>query len=143
MPIFATIDDMQDGRFPIRDLIELTDDAGAGTIDLVSLNRALDLADNEINGYVAAKYRRVDAGTPVPPLLIDIACDIARYRLFRHGSPTEQVKAHYERAVAQLKDIARGTIKLDLGEETLTERDGQILVESSERLFTRDSMRDL
>lgn len=143
MPIFASTADMQDGRFPQRDLIQLTDDAGTGAIDLGNLERALNQADNEINGYVAAKYKRVDAGSPVPALLTDLACHIARYRLFRHGSPTDQVQKNYDQAVAQLRDIARGTIKLDLGEEVLIERDGQILVESADRLFTRDSMRDL
>lgn len=57
MPIFATSADMQDGRFPTRDLIELTDDAGAGVIDIANLNRALVQADNEINGYLLCQDR--------------------------------------------------------------------------------------
>lgn len=139
MSIYATLADIR-AAIPERALIQLTDDDATGAIDAALVEKALDMADNEINGYVAAYYRRADAAAPVPKLLTDLACDIAHYRLFRHGSPTERVQKLYDAAVAKLRDIARGIIKLDLGEETLPEREGQILVESADRLFTRDKM---
>lgn len=142
MSIYATIADLR-AVIAERDLIQLTDDAATGTVDATWVAKALDQADNEINGYVAAYYRRADAAAPVPGLLTDLACDIAHYRLFRHGSPTERVQKLYDAAISRLRDIAKGTIKLDLGEETLPERGGQILVESADRTFTRDTMRGL
>ena len=142
MPIFATIADMQ-ARIAQHDLVQLTDDDATGEMDAARVEQALVQADNEINGYVAAYYKRVDASLPVPPLLTDLACDLAHYHLFRHGSPTERVQKRYEAAVAKLRDIARGIVKIDQGEKTFEERPAQILVDSSERLFTRNSMRDL
>ena len=86
-------------------------------------------------------YKRIDATAPIPALLVPIACAIIYYRLWKNSSPTDQVKADYDDAIARLKDIATGKITLDQGEEKLPERDGQILVESSERLFTRNALR--
>lgn len=139
MPSYATIADMQK-RITANDLIDLTDDERTGARNDTRITDALVQADNEIDGYVGAFYRRLDATSPVPPLLTDIACDIAHYRLFRFSTPTERVAELYKQAVAKLRDIARGILKLDQGEEQLPERDGQILVASSDRLFTRDSM---
>lgn len=139
MPSYATIADMQE-RIAAGDLIELTDDERTGARNDARIISALTQAENEIDGYVGAYYRRIDASSPVPPLLTDLACDIAHYRLFRFSTPTERVAELYKQAVARLRDIARGVLKLDRGEEQLGERDGQVLVESSQRLFTRDSM---
>ena len=77
----------------------------------------------------------------MPALLTDIAVDIARYRMVRHGSPTEHVANLYKTAIAKLRDIAAGKLKLDLGVEQLPERDGLVLVQSSDRLFNRDSLK--
>lgn len=137
---YATIADMQ-ARFAQAELVQLTDDERTGAIVTTRVQTALDQADSVIDGYVAAYYRRADAASPIPPLLTDIACDIARYRLFRHGSPTEHVKNVHDERMRQLRDIASGKLKLDLGEETLQPRDGQILVDSADRHFTRDSMK--
>jgi phage gp36-like protein len=137
--IYATIADLR-ARVAEDELIQLTDDARTGSIDVAAVTRALDQAANIIDGYVAATYKRIDATVPVPPLLIDIACDIARYRLYRHGSPTEHADNNYKTALSQLKQIQAGTIKLDLGEEVLVSRDDMIIVQSSERMMTRDQL---
>lgn len=142
MPSYATIDDML-AAFPEQDLIELTDDEEAGTVNEARMLDALVKADAIVDGYVATFYKRADAVLPIPVALVDCACAIAMFKLFRHGSPTEKVEKAHDAAIARLKDIARGTFKLDQGEETIPERDGQILVESSDRLFSRDSMKGL
>lgn len=139
---YATLADLR-ARMSEDDIIQLTDDARTGAIDQDRVATALAQADAEIDGYVGAYYRRVDAAAPVPPLLLNIACDIAHYRLFRSTPPTDLAKDLYKEAVAKLRDIARGIIKLDQGEEQLAPRDGQLLVSSSERLFSRDSMAGL
>ncbi len=101
---------------------------------------AIDQAGTAIDAHVSAYYKRIDAALPVPPILTDIACDIARYRLFRQGVPPEHIKTLFDSAMRQLRDIAAGKLKLDLGEETFEARPGMILVESQERHFTRKSM---
>lgn len=140
MSSYATIADMR-SRIPEDRLIQLTDDAGTGAADEGVLTRAIEQADNEIDGYVSAYYKRTDAVLPVPPLLTDIAVRVAYYRLFRHGSPTEQVEKDYDRAVSQLRDISKGVIKIDRGEETVPARDGMILVEGPERVASNADLR--
>jgi len=139
VPSYATIANMSD-RIAASDLIELTDDERLGTVNEPRVLTAIASADAEIDGYVGRYYRRLDAVTPIPPLLVELACDIAHYRLFRFSNPTERVDTLYKNAIAKLRDIAKGVITLDQGEEQLPERDGQILVSSSERLFSRGNM---
>ena len=50
--------------------------------------------------------------TIVPALLVRMACDLARYRLFG-DRVTEQVRQLYTDAVRDLKAIAGGAIKID------------------------------
>jgi phage gp36-like protein len=136
VPSYATIADMQ-ARFPEAELIQLTDDERSGALNQGRVTRALEQADNEVDGYVSRYYKRLDAALPVPGLLTDLACDIGRYYLFRNGSPTEQVQKRYDQAIAKLRDIAKGIIKLDQGEETLPEREGLILIDGGEPVASR------
>ena len=142
MASYANLTDLQ-SRYPERRLIELTDnnETPTGAIDQAIIAREAEDADALIDGYVGRYYKRIDATAPIPALLVPIACAIIYYRLWKNSSPTDQVKADYDDAIGRLKDIATGKITLDQGEEKLPERDGQILVESSERLFTRDALR--
>ncbi len=137
--VYATIADMT-ARFDAAELVQLTDDAGTGEIDDARVQLAIDQAGTAIDAHVSAYYKRIDAALPVPAILTDIACDIARYRLFRQGVPPEHIKTLFDSAMRQLRDIAAGKLKLDLGEETFEARPGMILVESQERHFTRKSM---
>ncbi len=140
--VYATTSDMT-ARFDAAELVQLTDDAGNGTIDMARVQLALDQAAATIDGHVSAYYKRIDATDPVPAILIDIACDIARFRLFRQGVPPEHIKTLHDSAMRTLREIASGKVKLDLGEESFEPRDGMILVESQERHFTRDSMKGM
>lgn len=142
MASYANLTDLQ-SRYPERRLIELTDnsDNPTGAIDTAIIAREAQYADALIDGYVGRYYKRIDATAPIPALLVELACIIIYYRLWKNSSPTDQVKADHADAIAQLKDIATGKITLDQGEEKLPERDGQILVSSSERLFGRDALR--
>lgn len=141
MASYATVADMR-ARFPEQRLIELTDEAATGAIVEAAIVRKLEDADALIDGYVGRYYNRLDAASPVPPALTAIACTIAYYNLWGDMMPPEKAKTDYESAIARLRDIASGKFKLDQGEEKLPERDGQILVQSSERLFSRDSLRN-
>ena len=106
---YATLQDLVD-RFGYEQLAQLSDrDAGA-VIDETVVGRALADADAEIDGYLTALYALPLAS--VPALLVRMACDIARYRLFG-DRVTEQVRQLYTDAVRDLKAIASGTIKID------------------------------
>ncbi len=106
---YATLQDLVD-RFGYEQLAQLSDrDAGA-VIDETVIGRALADADAEIDGYLTALYALPLAS--VPALLVRMACDLARYRLFG-DRVTEQVRQLYTDAVRDLKAIASGAIKID------------------------------
>ncbi len=140
MPSYATTSDML-ARFDEAELIQLTDDEATGSLNVARLTRSLDQADNLIDASVGAFYKRIDASLPVPPLLTDLACEIAHFKLYRRANAPEGVAKAYDKAVQTLRDLAKGVMKLDQGEEAYAERDGQVLVQSSERLLSRESMK--
>jgi phage gp36-like protein len=107
---YATQADLED-RFGADELTQLTDRVGAGVPDASIVARALADADAEINGYLASRYALPLA--TVPPVLVRIACDIARYRLWEDRA-SEEVRRRYEDARRMLESIAKGQVSLGL-----------------------------
>lgn len=105
---YATQSDMTD-RFGAVELAQLTDRVNGTVVDTTVLGRALTDADAEIDGYVATRYALPLASTPV--VVLRLACDIARYRLYDDAAPN-QVRQRYEDAVSLLKKIASGDVQL-------------------------------
>lgn len=139
MPIFATVAALT-AKVGLERLIELTDDARAGVVHVGLAEKALTEADNIINGYIAAHYQRADAALPIPPLLEQLAVDIAYFRLYRFEKAPEHISEAYKDACAMLKQIANGLVKLDGGAENLPVRDGAILFQSDQPIFGRENM---
>lgn len=105
---YATQQNMID-RFGEQELIELTDHANAGSINVTVLGQALADADAEINAYLVSRYTLPLAS--VPPVLVKFAADVARYQLYDTRA-TEQVKARYDDAIKFLKLLASGAVSL-------------------------------
>lgn len=91
------------------ELIQLTDQAGAGLVDEAVLNLALAKTDAEIDGYLVGRYALPLA--TVPANLVLFACDMARYRLYKDAAP-EEVRNRYRDAVRYLEKVAAGQIGL-------------------------------
>src|SRR5271165_430580 len=108
---YATAQDLID-RFGETELVQLTDrsDPPAYAIDQAVASSALATASAEMDGYICVKYALPLSA--VSPVLVDLACDIARFRLYSVRA-TEEVQKRYDAALARLKEIARGTFKLD------------------------------
>ncbi len=138
MPIvYATLADMQ-ATFQASDLVQLSDWDGTGDLDQARIERAIAKAGTKIDGYVAAKYGD-RTGLPVPPMLTELACDIAFYNLHRAGVPDE-VKDRHKAAIDTLRDIATGKIKFDEGVVTAAPaRPGAIHFKGRKR-FSRDEL---
>lgn len=117
-------------RFGDRELIELTDRAHSGAIDGAVLERAIADADALVNSYLTPRYR-----LPLAPALIEqsslgaVASDLARYHLY-DGAATEEVEKRYERAVAWLKDLARGQASLGGDDRAVATPEGRAVVRS-------------
>lgn len=109
-------------------LIQLTDDADAGTVDADVVTRAIADADAEIDSYCGSRY---DVPfTTVPAIIRKTSVDIAIYNLYarRKGPPDDRQK-RYDNAVRFLRDVSRGLVSLgadapstddDSGPETTT-----------------------
>ncbi len=95
------------------ELIELTDDTGAGAVDTSAAARAIADADAEIDGYCGARY--TVPFSPAPAMIRKLSVDIAVYNLFSRRSnlklPEERQK-RYDNAVRFFRDLAKGLISL-------------------------------
>jgi phage gp36-like protein len=95
-------------------LIELTDDAGAGTVDESVVTRAIADADALIDSYCGKRYT-VPFST-VPAIVRKMSVDIAIYNLYARPVHMDETPAsrrdRYRDAVDILKAIARGDISL-------------------------------
>lgn len=137
MPLFADLAAMQ-ARFEEADLVQLTDSANAGVIDAAVIDAKLASADALIISYIAARHRDTSS-LGGHSLLTDIACDYAFSLLWR-SDPPEWVTSRRKEALARLKDIQSGVIKLDQGEGEVAARPGQILITSDPQRFSRDKL---
>lgn len=141
---YATKQDLID-RFGETELRQLTDRTNrpASTIDDTVVDRALTDAAALINGYLAKVYSLPLASTPA--VLTRVAADVARYLL--HGKAAETggpVARAYDQAVAWLRDVARGTVQLEVGgTPAAATGGGQVRTTGPDRTFTRDSLRGL
>ena len=125
-------------RYSETELVQLTDDAGAGVVDEDRVNRALAGAASIADGYIASKYQLpID---PVPDFIVDAVCAIARFRLYRE-TPPEGVKDAHNMAIKSLKDVASGSLKIDSGTEEQVIRPGAVLIEGADRIFSRDKLK--
>ena len=124
-------------RFGEQELIQLTDRASTGVIVTSVAERAIADATAEIDGYLRAGGYTVPL-SPAPELLERIAADIARFHLY-DDQATEEVRKRYEDQVALLRRIASGDVRLGVGEG---DGAGSAEVAASERVFTRDGLRD-
>jgi phage gp36-like protein len=117
---YAVQQDLVD-RFGQAELAELTDRTNGTTIDTAVLGKALQDADDEINGYLAVRYT-VPLASP-PLILKRLACDIARYFLYEDRA-TEIVTQRYKDAVAYLKDVGAG--KVSIGVDAANQEPAQV-----------------
>lgn len=111
---YCTLSDIL-GVIPERELIQLTDDAIPPlSVNQAVVNQAVAAADALINGYIGERYPLPFA--EVPELLPGLALDLTVYRLYlrrKKGEPPETIKAAYDNALKQLRDVQAG--KLSLG----------------------------
>jgi phage gp36-like protein len=106
---YAVQQDLVD-RFGAVELTQLTDRINGTVIDATVVGRALLDADAEIDGYLSSRYSLPLA--TVPAVLVRIASDIARYRLWADRA-SEAVRKRYEDSVRDLKSISNGSVVID------------------------------
>lgn len=129
--IYATQDDLI-ARFGETELVQLTDRASDGVVDVAYLDVSITEAQAEVDSYIGAIYDLPLLTVPVS--LVTATCNIARYRLYNQQA-TEEVKIRYEDTIRWLRDVARGLASLGLP-STQAPESQSIVVQSRSQIFT-------
>ncbi|MDR0498390.1 MAG: DUF1320 domain-containing protein [Holophagales bacterium] len=106
------------------------------------VKRALDDATAEVNSYLQGRF--VLPLPFIPPVLTQVAADIAIYRLLvlRPDQTVEDARKRYEDARKRLTEIRKGELDLGLPLSKSPAIVGQVQITSATRLFDRRSLRD-
>lgn len=128
------------------DALFVADRDGDGMADTAAVARALEGAQDEIDSYIAVRYR-----LPLPQparILRQYAVDIALYRLALSADVlSEEHRRRYDDTIAALKRIAKGEAALVMPADHDAEEDGQgprpIVAGGPERIFSREKMKGL
>jgi phage gp36-like protein len=121
---------------PESKLIELTDDAGSGSVDTDIVNAAISKAADLIDGYLGQIVTLPLTTTPAP--LKGLNEDLAVCELWHryHASMPKQWESRCERAHGMLLDLAAGKISLYPNPEADGEGPGSFQTETRDKQFT-------
>lgn len=136
---YATLDHLKD-RYTELLLLDLTDrgDVPTGEVDADVVERQLINTDAAIDGYLASKYRL--PLTEVPPMIRDLAEQIAIYKLHPYDPPAK-IKDDYDAAMRQLREIANGTVRLPIaGIEPTGRSDDGVRTSDRPRPFSNENL---
>lgn len=138
---YATLADLT-VQFGDHEVIAITDLNRDGIPDQPLVDSALQRASDTMDAYLAARYAL--PLTSIPRQLVDVCCDIARFKLCgAEVTETEVVRLRYKDALKTLGLIRDG--KLDIGltvaGQTVTDI-ASVRVVGGGRLFNSSSLSD-
>lgn len=138
---YATIDDLVE-RYGADEIAQRTDRIGGQIVDVRVVDLALADAASEIDSSIAGRYALPVA--VVPPLLVRLACTIARYHLHDEAA-TQRIREDYEDALKVLAEIRSGARLLPLAAasgggvaQAVGAAGGAARVRAPQRIFTDD-----
>ena len=125
------------------DLIMLTDDAGAGTIDTAKVTECIVAAESEVDSFLAKHYTVPITGT-VPETVKEWSVQLTVLRLHLRQLPVPaDVWEMAAEARRQLKMVNSGDISLDIGTDPPDEPSGrEASFTLNTRKFSRTTMKD-
>lgn len=108
---YATISDLII-QFGEHEVVAITDRNQDGVVDETVANAALQRASDTIDSYLAARFPL--PLSVVPHQLVDLCCDVARYKLLGSDvTETDPARYRYKDALRTLEHIRDG--KIDIG----------------------------
>ena len=114
---------------------------GAGEVAALATGgeQAIERAISDASRIIDAKLRGTYTlpFSSVPDDLIPLACDLARFLLFKDAVP-DVVQKRYDSAMAQLRDFSRGFATLDVPDEEDETSPQTPVVTASAQVFTDD-----
>lgn len=140
---YCTLTDLQ-AVIPQEDLIQLTDDLGAGVIDTTVVDALAADAAELIDGYLRGRYALPLA--LVPGIVRQVAVDLTTYRLYCRRMPTvpEGIAARQANAQKLLDAIQKGVLTLGasaaLSDQAVVATSGGAVVSAPDRLFSRETL---
>lgn len=130
---------------PEHTLIELTDDASLGEVDLEKIAGCIEAADSEIDGYIPEGVEL--PLNPVPRLITRLSTMIAIYNIYARYAETipKTREDQYNNAIKLLEKILEKKIRLHSEEPAAAavQATPSPEITSAPRRFTRNSMRGL
>ena len=126
-------------------LIELTDDAGSGTVDTNVLAECISDADGTVDGFLRGQY--TVPLSSVPDLIKRVATYLTIYNLFdRRAAAFSGVPAHItanrDFAIDRLREIRSGEIDLGVEPPPAASTAQIAQVDGPDRLFNATTMMD-
>lgn len=106
---YATLADLTE-RFGADEIKQLTDPENGAVINPAIVTAALTDADALVDAHLQGRYT-LPLATPYPLLVVNMACDLARARLFGDRI-TDPVRARHSDTITQLGRIADGRMAL-------------------------------
>ena len=133
---YATLSDIID-RYGERALVQLTDrgDLAAETVDEALVARMIADASALADGYLRARLELPLAETP-PALAVHVTA--IAYYLLQRDRPSEASQKGHDAAIAWLRDVAAGRVRL-AAEPPAAAGEAQLI--SPERVMSRDSLK--
>lgn len=121
-------------------IIELTDDADTGAINMDNFNSCVSSADRKIDGLCQARYT-VPFSAPVPALVVEMSIKLTICELFarkRQGDKTvEEMKKSQE---ALLAKINKGEIQIGISDTSPISPQATAALRARTKIFDSDKM---
>lgn len=135
MPRYITLQHLID-RFGEQEIMQLADRDNDDVIDQAVVDTAIERSEAEIEAALATRYKTPFSDTP--KVVIEWACDMARYYLYTDGAP-EQVDARYNSVINLLKMVQSGKMNLGLSasDQIPANTSKTVVIESTGSTFSR------
>ena len=131
---YATLDQLV-SLFGADEIRTLSYRQGTGELDEAVISDALERASSEVDSYLADRYATpLSDSDPIPPVVVSVAGDIARYRLTGGDiRDTDPIRERYTKALNWLRDVADGKAGIPGLPPAGTETPGAVLLEPGTR----------
>lgn len=130
--LYCTLLNLTD-RFGEPEITQASDKVGDGLLNLSAVNAAILDASTAIEQYIGSRYQLPLACTP--DLILQIACDLARYHL-HDDEATDQIRSNKNAANEQLKMIRERKIDLQADCDLVELSRSTVQVISRPQVFT-------
>ncbi len=108
---YCTQTDIQNLELTPDELVDLTDDAGAGSVDPDKVAAAITRASADVDKYCAGRYD-VPFAAPAPALVNGWACTLAAFYLHRNRPKPATLIDRYNKAMADLVAVSVGDLDI-------------------------------